>query len=99
MGRPDATGRFGEFGGRFVPESLMPACLELEAAFDTAWADPAFHAEYEELLRSYGGRPPPPPGGQKPSAQPRRGPLLQRRGAEPTPRRTAHNPPCPRAPA
>src|SRR5258705_4824810 len=59
MGRPDATGRFGEFGGRFVPESLMPACLELEAAFDTAWADPAFHAEYEELLRSYGGRPSP----------------------------------------
>ena len=31
---PDATGRFGEFGGRFVPETLVPACLELEAAFE-----------------------------------------------------------------
>ena len=37
------SGRFGEFGGRFVPESLVPACLELEAAFRSAWADPAFH--------------------------------------------------------
>src|SRR5258705_9657337 len=80
MGRPDATGRFGEFGGRFVPESLMPACLELEAAFDTAWADPAFHAEYEELLRSYGGRPPPPTGAKKPSAQLRVRVPLQREG-------------------
>jgi len=59
MAEPDDTGRFGEFGGRFVPESLMPACLELEAAFTRAWADPAFHAEYEELLRTYGGRPSP----------------------------------------
>jgi tryptophan synthase beta chain len=59
MGVPDETGRFGEFGGRFVPESLIPACLELEAAFTTAWADPAFHAEYERLLRDYGGRPSP----------------------------------------
>ncbi|MBW8826352.1 MAG: tryptophan synthase subunit beta [Acidobacteria bacterium] len=59
MAEPDDTGRFGEFGGRFVPESLMPACLELEAAFTRAWADPAFHAEYEDLLRTYGGRPSP----------------------------------------
>ena len=41
MGHPDTDGRFGEFGGRFVPESLMPACLELEKWFDDAWADPA----------------------------------------------------------
>ena len=41
MGRPGPDGRFGEFGGRFVPESLMPACLELEKWFDDAWADPA----------------------------------------------------------
>ena len=40
MREPDATGRFGEFGGRFVPETLVPACQELEAAFREAWADP-----------------------------------------------------------
>ncbi|MGD9798373.1 MAG: pyridoxal-phosphate dependent enzyme, partial [Acidimicrobiia bacterium] len=59
MGRPDDTGRFGQYGGRFVPESLIPACYELEEAFTRAWVDPAFHAEYEELLRTYGGRPSP----------------------------------------
>ena len=47
MGDPGPTGRFGEFGGRFVPESLVPACIELEAAFRAAWADPAFHAELD----------------------------------------------------
>ena len=50
-------GRFGEFGGRFVPETLVPACQELEAAFREAWADPAFRAELDELLRDYAGRP------------------------------------------
>ena len=40
MAEPSPDGRFGEFGGRFVPETLMPACLELEAAFRDAWADP-----------------------------------------------------------
>ena len=59
MGDPGPTGRFGEFGGRFVPESLMPACIELEAAFRVAWADPAFHAELDGILRDYGGRPTP----------------------------------------
>src|SRR5277367_3765445 len=59
MGHPDTDGRFGEFGGRFVPESLMPACLELEKWFDDAWADPAFRAELDGLLRHYGGRPTP----------------------------------------
>ena len=59
MGRPDSDGRFGEFGGRFLPESLVPACMELEAAFDAAWSDPTFHAEYEGLLHQYGGRPTP----------------------------------------
>ena len=58
MGDPGA-GRFGEFGGRFVPESLMPACIELEAAFRAAWADPAFHAQLSAILRDYGGRPTP----------------------------------------
>jgi tryptophan synthase beta chain len=59
MGDPGPTGRFGQFGGRFVPESLMPACIELEAAFREAWADPAFHAELDGILHSYGGRPTP----------------------------------------
>ncbi|MHB8681910.1 MAG: tryptophan synthase subunit beta [Acidimicrobiales bacterium] len=59
MGEPAEGGRFGEFGGRFVPESLVPACLELEAAFADAWADPAFHEELDAILRDYGGRPTP----------------------------------------
>jgi tryptophan synthase beta chain len=59
MGVPGADGRFGEFGGRFVPEALMPACLELEAAFTEAWADPGFRSEYEGLLRTYANRPSP----------------------------------------
>jgi tryptophan synthase beta chain len=59
MGVPGADGRFGEFGGRFVPESLMPACLELEQAFTEAWADPGFRGEYEGLLRTYANRPSP----------------------------------------
>ncbi len=59
MGPPGADGRFGRFGGRFVPESLVPACLELEEAFSTAWADPEFHQELDAILRDYGGRPTP----------------------------------------
>jgi tryptophan synthase beta chain len=59
MSEPGSDGRFGEFGGRFVPESLMPACLDLEQAFKEAWADPAFHRELDDLLAHYGGRPTP----------------------------------------
>ncbi len=59
MIEPGDDGRFGEFGGRFVPEALMPACLELEAAFRAAWADPAFREEYDQVLREYAGRPSP----------------------------------------
>ncbi|MEV4348842.1 tryptophan synthase subunit beta [Actinoplanes sp. NPDC049596] len=54
-----AAGRFGDFGGRFVPESLVPACAALSAAFRDAWADPAFRAELDELLAVYAGRPTP----------------------------------------
>jgi tryptophan synthase beta chain len=54
---PGIDGRFGEFGGRFVPETLMPACLELETAFADAWRDPAFRAEFDRLSREYAGRP------------------------------------------
>jgi tryptophan synthase beta chain len=57
MREPDPTGRFGEFGGRFVPETLVPACMELEVAFREAWADSAFRAELDALLRDYAGRP------------------------------------------
>jgi tryptophan synthase beta chain len=59
MGEPSPEGRFGEFGGRFVPETLVPACLELEDAFREAWVDPAFRTELDDLLRDYAGRPSP----------------------------------------
>jgi tryptophan synthase beta chain len=59
MGEPDATGRFGRFGGRFVPETLMPALIELDRAFRDAWADPIFRGELDGLLRDYAGRPSP----------------------------------------
>jgi tryptophan synthase beta chain len=59
MGEPSESGRFGEFGGRFMPESLIPACLELEKAFRAAWGDPVFLDEYRALLRDYAGRPTP----------------------------------------
>ncbi len=53
------AGRFGVFGGRYVPETLIPALDELEAAFDAAMADAAFHAELDRLLADYVGRPSP----------------------------------------
>jgi tryptophan synthase beta chain len=59
MREPSDDGRFGEFGGRFVPESLMPACIELEKAFRSAWGDAAFRETYDGLLRHYAGRPTP----------------------------------------
>lgn len=59
MGPPGPDGRFGEYGGRFVPESLVPACLELERAFAEAWADTAFRSRLDAILRDYGGRPTP----------------------------------------
>ena len=51
--------RFGAFGGRYVPETLIPALDELEAAYAEAMADPAFVAELDDLLRNYVGRPSP----------------------------------------
>ncbi len=59
MGDPGPSGRFGQFGGRFVPESLVPACQELESAFRAAWDDPSFRAELDGLLATFGGRPTP----------------------------------------
>jgi tryptophan synthase beta chain len=55
--RPDARGRYGVYGGRYVPEVLIPALDELTAAWDDAKADPAFRAELDALLRDYVGRP------------------------------------------
>ena len=57
MSEPSESGRFGEFGGRFVPETLVPACQELEAAFEDAWADPVFRTELDSVLAEYAGRP------------------------------------------
>jgi tryptophan synthase beta chain len=51
--------RFGEYGGQYVPETLMPALAELEAAWLAARDDPTFRAELDELLRDYAGRPTP----------------------------------------
>ncbi len=58
-GEPSSEGRFGEFGGRFVPESLVQACAELEEAFREAWSDTEFRRRLSEILREYGGRPTP----------------------------------------
>ncbi len=56
---PDARGRFGEFGGRYVPETLMHPVEELEQAFQAARADSAFQAELARLLKDFAGRPTP----------------------------------------
>lgn len=56
---PDKHGRFGPFGGKFVPETLMSALAELEQAFEEARRDPSFRAELGQLLREYAGRPTP----------------------------------------
>jgi tryptophan synthase beta chain len=56
---PDARGRFGEYGGLYVPETLMPLVLDLARAYDEAKADPAFEAELSACLKTYVGRPSP----------------------------------------
>jgi tryptophan synthase beta chain len=56
---PDERGRFGQYGGRYVPETLMPAFLELDDAYAEFRNDGAFRAEYEHLLATYVGRPSP----------------------------------------
>lgn len=56
---PDHKGRFGRFGGKFVPETLMPAVEELEKAYEEAKQDPAFQEEFRYYLREYVGRPNP----------------------------------------
>ena len=58
-GWPDATGHFGIFGGRFVPEALIAALDELTEAYEAMRVDPAFLAEFDRLQREYTGRPSP----------------------------------------
>ena len=57
--QPDAQGHFGQFGGRYVAETLMPLVLDLEAEYRKAKTDPAFQAEFDDLLEHYVGRPSP----------------------------------------
>ncbi len=56
---PDNLGRFGEFGGKYVPETLMFALTEFEEAFNRYWFDSEFQNEFEDLLKNYVGRPSP----------------------------------------
>ena len=56
---PDPAGKFGEYGGQFVPEALMAALDQLSEEFDKAWIDPAFREQLDELNRDYSGRPSP----------------------------------------
>lgn len=57
--QPDHRGHFGQFGGRYVAETLMPLILDLEREYRAAQADPAFQAEFDDLLEHYVGRPSP----------------------------------------
>jgi tryptophan synthase beta chain len=57
--RPDVSGYFGKYGGKFVPETLMPALAELESAYADALADTAFQKQFDRLCKDYIGRPTP----------------------------------------
>jgi len=57
--QPDPRGHFGQFGGRYVAETLMPALLELEEGYRQCQADPAFRSEFDAYLKNYVGRPSP----------------------------------------
>ena len=56
---PDENGRFGDFGGRYVAETLMPPILALEKAYEEAKADPSFQEELDYFMTHYVGRPSP----------------------------------------
>ena len=57
MSRPDASGHFGPYGGRYVAETLVPPLQSLTKAWESAWSDPDFRSEFEQLLSNYVGRP------------------------------------------
>ena len=59
MNQPDDRGHFGDFGGRYVAETLMPLILDLEKEYRAAQSDPAFQAQFDDLLEHYVGRPSP----------------------------------------
>ena len=69
MTEPSAAGRFGDFGGCYVPETLVPACQELDRAFRSAWADSGFRDRLDGLLANYAGRPSPLTGCERLSAE------------------------------
>ena len=52
-----SKGRFGEYGGQYIPETLMSAVQELEEAYNKYSCDPEFNAELDDLLKNYAGRP------------------------------------------
>ncbi|HLR76161.1 MAG TPA: hypothetical protein VK106_00785, partial [Balneolaceae bacterium] len=54
---PNKKGYYGEFGGKFVPETLIPALEELEMGFEKAWQDDVFKKQFNNLLQTYVGRP------------------------------------------
>src|SRR5439155_25234005 len=56
MADPGVRGRFGDYGGRYVPQALVPACRDVEAAFRDAWADPLFRRHLDTLLAVHAGR-------------------------------------------
>jgi len=56
---PDAAGRFGDFGGRYVPETLIYALDQLTEQYEAARSDPTFQTEFDDLLKNYVGRPSP----------------------------------------
>ncbi len=56
---PDTRGRYGPYGGRYVPETLVAPLEELEQAYAAAGADPAFHTQLDDLLKNFAGRPTP----------------------------------------
>ncbi len=86
---PDAAGRFGPFGGRYVPETLTHALDELAAEYEKAVADPKFHEELADLYRHYVGRPSPLYFAERLSGTLRRGAnLSETRRPEPYRRRT-----------
>src|SRR5690349_11980060 len=57
--QPDSRGHFGQFGGRYVAETLMPLILDLEREYRASKADPAFQVQFDDLMKNYVGRPSP----------------------------------------
>lgn len=77
--RPDRRGRFGVFGGRYVPETLIPALDRLTSDFEKAWKDNLFRAEYTRLLADFAGRPTPLYFAERLSARLKRGRIYLKR--------------------